>query len=340
MIYISLYNVAEIDTAALRGNIFEIRNRIRDGVRICAVVKANAYGHGAPELASRIEDIVDYFAVALVEEGVELRIAGISKPILVMLPADEEGIERVIRYSLDLSVGSFNDIKAASRIADRINEEARVHIKINTGMNRLGFSLEETERACREISASKNLKIVGCFSHFYNAENASETRAQFEKFLFAKEIVNKYSDDVIFHISASGGILAGREYDLDMVRPGILIYGYKPFESDIPVRPILKIKAKVLRQTRVGRGEQLLYGDYKLQAVENISIVRAGYADGLRRNGKFSINNKCMDVCAMESGEEWITVFDDAEAVALAENTIPYEILCGITARSRIIYRD
>ncbi|MBQ7164630.1 MAG: alanine racemase [Clostridia bacterium] len=336
--------MAEIDVSRLKNNVREIRKTVGDGVKICAVVKADAYGHGAVEIARRIENLVDFFAVALAEEGAELRLCGITKPVLLLLPTDEFGLERAIRYSLTLSVDNLPYLRKINAKALALKKRATVHLAANTGMNRFGFSKSEFESACIYAKSLRSISVEGVFSHFYNPADGAETDRQFEKFLYFTQTAKRYFGDIIRHISASGGVMAGRKYDLDMVRPGLLLYGYKPFEGNAPeVSPILKVRANVLKRLRVKKGDHLLYGDFTAEKDEEIILARAGYADGLRRNGKFSVNNKCMDVCALRGDADddgRITLFSDADAFAEAENTISYEILCGITKRSHFIYKD
>ena len=333
--------MAETDTAKLLENIKNIRDTITPGTRICAVVKADAYGHGAVEISRRIERFADCFAVALSEEGAELRLSGISLPILLLLPTDGEGISRSIRYGLTFAVDSLPYALALNVAARKLSAVAPVHIKINTGMNRFGFAPLAIGEACKAIKRCENLRVTGCFSHFCAPDDAAETENQFSAFESAKRIVNRYFKDVLFHISASGGIMAGRKYDLDMVRPGLLIYGYKPFKGEFPkVSPILTIKAKTLKTFELERGERLLYGNYSADGGK-YSLVRAGYADGLSRSSALTANNRCMDVSALKGEYTGKTVvFSDAAVAAREQGTIPYEILCRVTARSNRIYKD
>ncbi len=337
---ISLKTIAEVDVGKLRRNIENIKNYASPESKICAVIKADAYGHGAVEYARRAENLVDYFAVALAEEAVELRLCGINKPVLLLLPTDGEGIRRSLQYGVALAVENVPYLISVEREAIRQGVRADIHLKIETGMNRFGIDEYSVESFCRKINTEK-IAVKGCFSHFYDPQNASETNIQYEKFMRSADTVEKYFGRVIRHISASGGICASRKYDLDMVRPGLLLYGYKPFESDISVSPILTVKAQTLKHFTLDEGEHLLYGDYRVNSAGEYSLIRAGYADGLRRNGKLTANNRCMDVCAVPGvKEDLFTVFDNAEDVAVSEGTIPYEILCNLTHRSHVIYKD
>ena len=338
----SLYNVAKISTNKLLKNI-EIIKETACCDKLCAVVKADAYGHGAALISAHIERFVDYFAVALIEEGVELRLAGIQKPILILIPVDNEDVERAIRYGLTLTVDSVTDAILINNVCRKNGLTAEIHLKADTGMKRLGFDIDKTEKICRIIYRLNNIRVTGCYSHFAEPDNLIRTEKQFKRFLFVRETVKKFFPTAIFHISASGGILNSPRYSLDMVRPGLLLYGYKPFKSDVaPVEPILKIQAKVIKKRFLKRGESVLYGHREMKEDSEVALLRTGYADGLRRRENGTINNKCMDMCAVkyEKNTEYITIFENADNIAEMENTISYEVLCGITRRSRIIYEE
>lgn len=310
--------------------------------KICAVVKANAYGHGLG-VAKYMEAYVDYFAVALVEEGVELRICGIKKPILVLLPTDFDGIERGLIYSLIFTIDSFENLKAVNRFAKKSNKIFPVHLKFDTGMHRFGFSCDEVGNVCKTLKKCKNLQIDGCFSHFFNTDSIDVTDKQFEKFLSVREVLNEYYNGVIYHISASGGIITSRKYDLDMVRVGLLVYGYKPREcDDFKVKPVLKIRAKKICTKTLNEEDNFLYGDFSVTNKVKVDILRVGYADGLLRSYSGLYNNACMDVCGVESKNSfgYITVVDDYSAVAKEANTISYEMLSRATWRSHLKYKD
>lgn len=342
MIEISLKNIAEISLSALKSNIQSVRNTIGKHVKICAVVKANAYGHGAG-LALQMEKFVDCFAVALVEEGVELRLCGVEKPILVLLPTDIYGAERGIRYSLTFTLDSFDSFKALDSACKQTKQSVFVHIKVDTGMHRFGFSVAELEGVCDALKHNPNFVVKGCFSHLRCPQNISITNLQYEEFIKAKNIISKYFKALIYHLSASGGVLLGEKYNFDMVRPGLLLYGYKPFDCDrIAVKPILKIKAKRLYSKEIIAGEGFLYGNFIADESVVVDIVRAGYADGLPRIDDSCFNSRCMDVSGVlsEGDDEYVTVLNDVTGICMHTGRIPYEVLCGITERSHIIYKD
>ena len=341
VIVISLKNVAEVNTLKLKNNLNSVKRTLRSGVGVCAVVKADAYGHGAVGVARCLDRHVDSFAVSLVAEGIELRISGIKRPILVLIPTDFEGICRASAYGLSLTVGSFDDIKNLELARKTRDITFRCHIKINTGMNRFGFEVGEVEHACRMLKRV-GVFVEGCFSHFSCPQDEAITQAQFESFSVARGVVASFFKEVCYHISASGGILCGKKYNLDMVRPGLLLYGYLPFESNaLSVDPVMKIYSKNLICRKIRKGSNLLYGEYDFPHSGGVSIVRTGYADGFSRKENNIYNARCMDVSAVaQSSDSELVTFSNADEVAVATGRISYDVLCSITKRARIIYKE
>lgn len=207
-----------INLCNIRANALKIRAKI-GGRKLFAVVKADAYGHGAEEVARALEDVCDGFCVAVTEEGAALRIAGIGKPVLVLAPPlDGFDASRAEFYNLTVTVNSVKTALLASA--------CRCHIKVNTGMNRLGCSLNELPKILRTVDLDK---LDGVYSHLYAAQNAAACRQQLEIFNRAEELVKARKSDICAHLSASGGILRGGNYLKDGVRAGILLYGYAPY---------------------------------------------------------------------------------------------------------------
>lgn len=309
--------------------------------KFCAVVKADAYGHGAEKVAAALYPVIDCFAVALVEEGISLRLSGIDKEILVFNIINESDIEKAIRYNLTVSVASLSQAKMVYTILKKEKKSIKIHIKVNTGMNRLGVSVKELEGLCRYFSDKRELvKVEGLYSHLSDPEDDVSVKRATSLFLLAKKILRDYNYKVISHISASGGALKGIKSD--MARIGIMLYGYKPFKSDkITLKPVMKVVAPVICRRTLKKGEPALYGKVKAKKKTDISIVRYGYADGLeRRNIDEQFNNRCMDVTAIEGKTEgnFYTVMEDAELIAESYGTIPYEILTKIALRAEKIY--
>ncbi len=334
-----MLNQAVINLRTLKRNAQNVKKQLPSKTKLCAVVKANAYGHGAEEVANALYQIADYFAVTLVEEGVALRLSGIDKPILVLIPVDRSEIERAISYSLSLAVDSDEGLKEIERVARKLRLKAHLHVKVNTGMNRLGVELNELDRILEYIQKSKALMLEGMFSHYSNPESTRSLKKATDKFLLAIKRVKVYNKDAICHISASGGFL--REQYFDMVRIGLLLYGYKPFASDkISVKPIMRVYAPVIKTRLVKQFSNCLYGSYRLKKSQTLSIIRYGYADGLNRYKiKGQINNRCMDVTAIKGERsERVCVMSDANRIAKRYRTIPYEIIVKCAQRANKIY--
>lgn len=335
-------NIAEIDLNALKQNAIKIRRLIGKNCLFCAVVKADAYGHGASVCANTLYPLVDAYAVALVEEGIELRRSGIDKPILVLVPPLNADIQIAIEYGLTLTVDSLERIKKINRAAKGIGIKAKVHVKYNTGMNRFGVNDLNALGRIFEYNKKKNdsVEISGLFSHFAAPEKGKCLKKALDKFLLAINVAKGYNKNIICHISASGGLLAGVK--LDMVRVGIMLYGYTPYKTDIiSLKPVMKVKAPVIVTRAVKKGTSVLYGSKKLEKGASFSIVRYGYADGLFRSAiKGQINSRCMDVTAVKTADKKrnINVLDDAAKIAKKYGTISYEILTKAAIRAEKRY--
>lgn len=294
--------------------------------KLYAVVKADAYGHGAEAVSLEIQPSVDGFCVAIVEEGVALRVCGVVKPILVLCPPlDAYDVERCAFYSLTPTV---NGVGTAKLIGD-----LPCHIKVNTGMNRYGLAVCELKDT---LSVLSRQQIQGVYSHLYMPSNVDAAQRQLEIFDIAEEIVKKYNPSAFAHLSSSAGIFLGDKYLKDGVRCGILLYGYSPFGRKINgIEPALKVYArKVQTSIVVGNGAGYYVAD---KEYKRLSTFRFGYADGFARKGRW-IGNLCMDACISQDTGELKVVLDDAETVAEQEGTIAYETLCKATMRSEKIY--
>jgi len=341
-IIVIMLNKAYIDLSAIRSNALAVKRKLKKTTKLCAVVKADAYGHGAPKVCSALHNIADCFAVATAEEGIELRLSGENKEVLVLTALFKGDVERAVFYSLTPTVCSTKDVTSLERECEKQGKNICVHVKVNTGMNRQGVEdLEELERVLKCISRQSRVKLGGAYSHFAFPENKKSLLAQQNKFLLANNLVKRYNNKAICHISASGGFLSGVE--CDMVRIGILLYGYLPFTSDyISVKPAMKIYAPVLKSFSLNKGDSALYG--KLIAKENLdlSLIRYGYADGLMRkktSGQF--NNRCMDITAIRlkgKAGKLVPVMINADALAKEYETISYEILTKSAFRAEKIY--
>ncbi|MBO4251326.1 MAG: alanine racemase [Clostridia bacterium] len=331
---------AIIDLNNIIYNAKAVKSRLPSGVKFCAVVKADGYGHGAERVANALYNIADCFAVATVSEGVKLRLSGIDKEILVLMGVETCELSQALDYSLTLTAGSLCDLKRYERAGKTRGARVKTHIKCDTGMRRQGISdVSELKAALNFCEKSKFLFLCGLYSHFARPENDRSREKAVKKFRSFVNLVK--GKNITCHISASGGFIKGEYFD--MVRVGILLYGYKPFKTDIiKVKPAMKIVAPVVKRERLSRGECALYGDKRAEKDTDLTLIRYGYADGLNRKetaGQF--NNRCMDITALtgKSGGRTVVVMDNADKTAEKYGTISYEILVKCALRAEKIYK-
>lgn len=315
-----------INLAAIRKNALFLRELLGPK-KFFAVVKADAYGHGAETVSPEVEDVADGFCVAVADEGAALRISGISKPILVFTPPlDIADVNKMRHYGLCATV---NGARTARLIGD-----IPCHIKVNTGMNRYGCGVDELPEILKIL---KPEQVVGVYSHLYAAENGRESLKQLELFTKAERIVKAFNPKATAHISASGGLLRGGKFLRDGARCGIALYGYAPAGFSCPsLTPALKVYARKVQTARFiggGVGYRKAEKDYK-----TLSTYRLGYADGFARGVPFGEGNLCMDAFVSRENGDMLCVFDNADVYAKRCGTIPYEVLCSVTRRSERVY--
>ncbi|MDE7182466.1 MAG: alanine racemase [Clostridia bacterium] len=315
-----------INLAAIRRNAQRIKKLI-GGAKLFAVVKADAYGHGAEEVSRYIEDVADGFCVAIIEEGIALRIAGISKPVLVLTPPlDGYDVARAKAYGLTVTVNSVETAKLA--------KGATCHIKVNTGMNRSGCNLNDLGAV---LNALNKESVQGVYSHLFAAESRDAAARQKELFKRAVNAVKAVNPEAVAHLSASGGTLRGREYLFDGVRCGLLLYGYAPtgFKANGFERT-LKVYARRTQTTQfIGGGVGYNFAD---KSYKTLATYRLGYADGFSRVVPLGEKTLCMDAFVGVDKGELLCVMDDAESYAQKCGTISYEVLTSVTRRSERIY--
>lgn len=339
----SYKTVAEISLKNLQNNANNVKKLLNSKTKFYAVVKSNAYGHGIVEVSNALYNIVDAFCVSLIDEAVKLRVAGIDKDILMLTPTFLETVNELVRYNITISVSSLKELKLIDKTAKNLNAKAKIQLKINTGMNRLGFNDNKSIlKALNLVKNSKNLTLTGAFSHFGNVCNKAYTKSQFQKFLNLTKDIKKDYPKIDYHISSSGGVIASKKYHLNACRVGLLLYGYKPFDTDkISLKPVMKVYAKTVAVRKDVKGKNLMYGD-NLSPCDTVTIIRLGYADGFLRKGLTnSVNNLCMDLSAVKGAKKGlIPVMINADDLAKKWNTIPYEVLVNATYRAKFIYRD
>lgn len=318
--------LSKISLPSLRNNAARVK-ALLGGTKFFAVVKADAYGHGAEEVANYIEDLADGFCVAIVEEGIALRVAGIMKPVLVLTPPlDKYDAERARAYSLIQTVNSAETAK--------IIGGAPCHIKVNTGMNRTGCNLNELGSVLKALPQES---VLGVYSHLFAPENERAANRQKELFKRAAAAVKAVNPIATAHLSASGGILRGGEFLFDAVRCGILLYGYAPsgFKAEGFERA-LKVYARRTQTTRfIGGGVGYNFAD---KSYTTLATYRCGYADGFKRTVALGEKTLCIDAFVGEDKGGLLLVMDDADGYAKRCGTISYEVLTSVTHRSERIY--
>lgn len=356
----------EVDLSQLRRNLEAIRARV-GSVKIMPMVKANAYGHGVEGVAPFIEPYVDYFGVAILEEGIQLRKLGIKKPILVAGGTLPEQVPYFAEYDLTLTGSSVELLDAAQQVARNSGRRIVTHLKIDTGMERVGVREYEAESLIRKSAACSHLIVEGMYTHLANAESADRTHArlQLKRFREVLEVYGRLNLPVppIRHVCNSGGILNLPEAYFEMVRPGILFYGVYPgaeVDRMIPVQPALTWRAKVSYSKRTRPGRSVSYGSLWQAEVETrIVTIPCGYADGyFRRMTNRSqvvihgrkypqVGRICMDQFMVNVGEADVRVGDEAillgqgitvEDFAEWTGTNEYEVLTSIGARVPRVY--
>ena len=318
--------LAVVNLTYIRENAEAVRALAPDK-KFYAVVKADAYGHGAEQVAHALEDVADGFCVAIIDEGINLRIAGVTKPILVFTPplSPEDGM-RAAYYSLTLSVSDTRNAKYVSGCP--------YHLKVNTGMNRLGCGTGDIEKV---IAAAGKSNLEGIYSHMFSPETPRFALAQLSLFKRAVERAKGVNSSIFAHFSASGGILNGGEYLFDAVRCGIMLYGYTPEGYKFSkLKKALKVYAPRVQSTQfIGGGVGY---SRALKNYSGLNTYRCGYGDGFFRTTPLGEGNLCMDTFVKEGGEKLLCVLDDAEKYAKRCNTISYEILTRVTKRAKIVY--
>ncbi len=357
--------ILEIDLDAMLENLNYFRSKLKPETKLMAMVKAFSYGSGTYEIANMLQyHRADYLGVAFVDEGVTLREAGISLPIIVMNP-EEESFELMMEYDLEPEIYNFRVLKRFNQEVGRVGkEEYPVHLKLDTGMNRLGFKETEFDDLINHLKSRSHLKIHSVFSHLAASGDPEEdefSKGQIELFdKLSNRITQELGYPVIRHILNSGGIERFPDAQFDMVRLGIGLYGISAINSN-NLKNISTFKSTVTQVKKVSPGETIGYGRRgKAEREKTIAVVPVGYADGLSRAlgngvGRFYINgyytpiigDVCMDMCMVDitgykvrEGDEVIIFGEKIPVSEIAEKlgTIPYEVFTGVSERVKRIY--
>lgn len=368
---------AEIELAALRHNYRQVRQVVPKACDILAVVKADAYGHGFMDIAAELDRLgVNAFGVAFLAEGIQLRKAGIDRPVLLLggvYPGQER---KCIGFNLSTAVFSFEQAQALDEAAARLYRKARIHLKVDTGMGRLGIPHDEAANILKELQRLKHVELEGIISHFASADELDESGRSYTDLQSARfEAVVREAKAQGFapryiHIANSAAAFS-REFSFcTLVRPGIVLYGALPsadFAGKLDIRPVMHLKSRVAMLKWVEPGVSISYARrYVSERPTLIASVPVGYADGYSRaltnRGEALIRGRrarvagtvCMDwimldvtdIPGISVGDEVVLLGCDSQgncvrAEELAEwaGTIPYEIFCGISKRVPRVYK-
>lgn len=346
-----------VDVSAMRHNINTFKT-YANGSKICAVVKANGYGHGLKNFVPKIDDIVDSYAVACFYEAINLR-KYTKKDILVLNYVPVSNLFLCKKNNISISL--FNVVQLKEIINEKCIKNLKVHVALNTGMNRIGLSSKaEVGDFFKVVTGMKNkIKVAGIFTHIYNSESEKDTKHQIDKFVELLSEINKFVDTskLCLHTSASMPTMLYKNYCFNMTRLGLAMYGYaeKPFDKKFT--PVLTIKTKVIAINNIKKGESVGYGkNYIAKTDMTVATIPIGYADGIMRtyskHGRVLIDNQsckilgniCMDMFMCDVTGKNVKLFDEvlilgknsdknyifADEIAQKCNTISYEVLTNI----------
>ena len=359
----------EIDLTAFEKN-YQIVRRLAGEARVMAIVKADAYVHGLLEISRELERLgIDCIGVGFLEEGIVLREAGIESPILVLGGVAGYQISRFLEYKFELTASSHYITAEIDRRARRMNMVAPVHLKIDTGMNRIGVNYRRADDFLAFAEGMSNIEVRGIYSHLATAENDLEfTKLQYHRF---REVINSakriFNPAPVFHLLNSAGLLNLPQAKLDMIRPGIILYGFVSDPSltgKIDIEPVLSLKSEVVFLKNVAPGEGVSYGlTYKPTEETQIATIPIGYGDGypsrLSNCGHALIGGVCypivgkvcMDQIMVDVGHDRVRIGQEVvligrqggervtvEEICRLTGAIPYEVTIGINSRVPRIY--
>ena len=364
---------AEIKLDAIHENVVNAKALTKPGTKLMAIIKADAYGHGAVMVAHTLEDVADAYGVAILEEGIELRQSGINKPILILGYTPAPLYPAMIKYDIATAVFEYDMAERMSEAAEKIGKKAKVHIKLDTGMSRIGFKQDdESLEVIKKIAKLPGIEIEGCFTHFATMDEKDKTKAmkQFERYMyFVKRIEDAGITIPVKHVSNSAGIIEKQEVNLDMVRDGICVYGMYPSDevdkTKLKLTPAMEIKSYVSFVKTLEAGVEIGYGGtYTTTKETTVATIPVGYADGYSRalsnRGRVLIKGKsfpiigrvCMDQFMVDiselpeirqgdevtlvgrDGDEYISI----EEMADMSYSFNYEFVCDIGKRIPRVY--
>lgn len=366
---------ARIDLDAIEYNCSNVRAKLPDDCKLLGVIKADAYGHGAVELAHLLDEKCDFFGVACIEEAVELKKAGVKAPVLILGYVDSNVYDLVVKYDVRIPIFSMESAVALSNEAVRQGKTVPFHFCIDTGMSRIGFQVnEQSADVCKEITLLPNIEAEGLFSHFATADEADLTKAkaQREKYkAFVKMLEDRGVNIPVKHLNNSAGIMNFDEY-FDMCRMGIILYGLYPSEevdkSLLDIKPVMSWLTHITHIKTLEPGREISYGGtYKTTEPRVIATIPVGYADGYPRclsnkgrviiNGQYAniVGRVCMDqfmvdvtdVKGVDLNSTVTLVGSDGDAclsmeeVSNSAHSFNYELPCRVARRvPRVYYKN
>ncbi|HSQ33656.1 MAG TPA: alanine racemase [Peptostreptococcaceae bacterium] len=363
---------AEINLDNIRFNLRNIKKLLKEDTKICGVVKANAYGHGSVEISKvLINEGVDYLAVARLEEAIELRQSNIIIPILCLGYIDENSLEDAVKNDIYITVYSYESAYKLNEICKKLGKKSKIHIKIDTGMSRIGF-LPNTKSVddIQNIYKLSNIIIEGIYTHFAVADEKDKdfTYKQVDRINYIiKELENRDVYIPIKHVSNSAATMDCYDLHFNMVRCGIILYGHYPSDDVkkevLPLKPTMTLKTKVAHIKELDSDVGISYGlRYKTVEKAKIATLPIGYADGFTRlltdKAKVKVNGKifpvvgkiCMDQCMIKINEnddikigDEVIIFGEGDDIRIENlanelETINYEMLCMIARRVERVY--
>ncbi len=359
---------AKIDLDALAHNLSLIKNKLPDGVAIMPIIKADAYGHGSVEVARFLEDKCDCFGVAVLDEAVELRRAGITTPILLLGYTDPAQYSMAIESDVSLTVFSYSDAHILNTTAANLHKKAKVHIAVDTGMSRIGFQVtdEDADEAAR-IFRLDNIDVEGIFTHYATADETDKTYAtaqkeQFDKFL--EMMCARGCETKTIHMNNSAGIMEMGDSFYNMVRAGIILYGLYPSDevskASFPLRPVMELITHISHIKTLPAGRGISYGrTFITDRDTRVATIPVGYADGYPRSlsgkgyvliggvscpilGRICMDQMMVDVTALPDakvGDKVVLFGSDGDAcisveeIAELASSFNYEFVCNIGRR-------
>lgn len=368
--------IAEVNLDAIAHNINQIKNELSEDVEVMAVVKADGYGHGAIEVSRvLLENGVGRFAVAILDEGKQLRKKGINVPILILGYTPPSQANEIVFFDLTQTVFTYEMAKAISDAARMQDKNAAIHIKIDTGMGRIGLQpTKEAIELIKAINKLPNLNIEGIFTHFSSADesDASFTELQFDRFnSLIKQLEKENIYIPIKHCSNSAGFIGYKETRMNLIRPGIILYGLYPSDEVskdiVDLKPAMALKSEVVFVKEVEENVPISYNrKFVTKKKTKVATIPVGYADGYSRrlssNGRVLINgeyapiigNICMDQFMVDvthipnvgAGDEVVLIGQQGDKIITAEEiaknigTINYEIICMVGKRIPRVYKE